>query len=173
MEVERGTSGSPPLLRNTSCHGPCQFSSIQSLSALSVYIGCLQLLSQCGTGTRQWGIYFVWSNPSPMLPRPLFLFNKDETVERGSGKFTLYHERILGKHQHNSFVDALQMFQMSVRGCFEWLKWSFGLFPCSVNQMFWYNSKLEHSFVPFISWNKSIVLFENKSSLISPNQTVK
>lgn len=74
-----GTSGSAPLRGNTYCHAPCQFGTIQSLSALSVYTGCLQLLSQCGTGTEQGG-FILCGLPSPMLLSH-FLFNKDETVE--------------------------------------------------------------------------------------------
>lgn len=51
-ESGEGALGSVPPLGNTSCHGLCQFSSIELLSVLSVYTG-LQLLSQCGKGTRR------------------------------------------------------------------------------------------------------------------------
>lgn len=97
-----GTSGSAPLVGNMSCHGLCQFSSIQSLSALSVYIGCLQLLSQCGTGARL-RTFILCGLPSPMLPSH-FLFNTNEIVEQGSGKFISHHSRWLGKHRENNYV---------------------------------------------------------------------
>lgn len=79
-----GTSGAAPLLGNTSCHGLCQFNSIQLLSALSVYIECLQLLSQCGTGTGKGG-FSLCGLPSPMLLSH-FVFDINEIIEQGTGE---------------------------------------------------------------------------------------
>lgn len=104
VEVERQHQAQASLLGNTSCHGLCQFSSIQLLSALSVYIGCLQLLSQCGTGTRQGGLFCVVY----LLPcSRVLVFNINETIEQGLGKFILEADRFWGKN--NKIMSQMSM----------------------------------------------------------------
>lgn len=172
VEVERGTSGSAPLLGNTSCHGLCQFSSIQSLSALSVYTGCLQLLSQCGTGTRQGGFILCGLTLLPCSQVHFFYLIKMKQYMR----FREIHI-VSRKNFKQTPTQQLCRCIANVPNVNTWMfwmvKWISGLLPWSVNQMCWYSPKQENCFVLFISWKKTIVVFGNKSSLIWPNQAIK
>lgn len=79
---EVGTEYLRPCHRvgNTSCHGRCLFVSVQSLSALSVYRGCLRWFR---VEQEQSGFLCV------VCPLPcssvIFLFNNDETAQWRSG----------------------------------------------------------------------------------------
>lgn len=143
---EEEASGSVPLLGNTSCHGLCQFSSIQLLSALSVYIGCLQLRSQCGTGIGQGELFCVVC----LLPSSRVIFYIWYKWNNRT-RFGEKHVMFLGKHQQNNFRRIANVPNVN-KWMFWMVKLSFGSFPLSVKQMFWY-SKQEHYFVPFISLN--------------------
>lgn len=87
-ESGEGALGSVPPLGNTSSHGPCQFSSIELLSVLSVYTG-LQLLSQCGKGTRR-GV-FIFCVVCYVCVSDLFFFflvlKQNEILGKGEQKY--------------------------------------------------------------------------------------
>lgn len=98
---------------------------------------------------RNWaGGIILCGLPSPMLQSHFFyIWYKWNNRTRFGEK----HVMFLGKHQQNNFRRIANVPNVN-KWMFWMVKLSFGSFPLSVKQMFWY-SKQEHYFVPFISLN--------------------